>query len=444
MVKAPLRIRLAAVMVLMAVLSALAWWRHGCRAPAGTNLEIEIARSKLAPLLAAVPTPIRQPERLAQVAQAVGIEVMPTGPLLAPVTDSPGADVAWVETLSAWLHRTYPGRVIYLDLEPAPTASPPTDAARGPATGFLRIQMLMAEGRWWHGRLPTALDPSPPAASPPWAPIGLTALALVVAIGWMMRMLKPVPRLARRAQAALTTPHTLDLGEEGAPELRQIARAVNGLQRQRQQISEAREGLLRTISHDLKTPLTRMRLRVELIDDAAVRYGLERDLGFLDDVVAASLHRLEGRDESESVQRVDLDALLAAVAADLSSEGRPVTRGAGPERPLRCRPTAIRRALGNLVENALKYAGQAHLRVEEAARDIWIHVEDRGPGIPDDERELVIQPYYRGPAARDRDAEGIGLGLAICHRIAREHGGDLVLEDRRGGGLRASIRLPVA
>lgn len=440
--KMSLRARLIAPLLLMAGLLALVWWLQIRSQDLCADPRTQLARSKLAALLASASGSASRLESLEQVARAVGIEVMPPGPLAGPVVDRPVAATAWVEALSAWLHQEHPDRVVYLDLQPAPEASALHDRPF-PVTGFLRIQMLLPQGNWWRGRLPMVFGLPAPEPSMAWMSVSLGSLALVLSICWVFRILRPLSSLARSAEGSHSDPHAVPLEENGAPELRQIARAINRSQSHRQRILEEREVLLRAISHDLKTPLTRMRLRAELIDDPAVRLGLERDLAFLDDVVASSLRMLEGSEESEPVQRVALDSLVEAVAADLSSEARPVAIAGGLARPLRCRPTAIRRCLSNLVENALKYAGAAHIRVEAAAREIWVHVEDHGPGIPEEELDLVVQPHYRGQWARHSSSEGSGLGLAICRRIAREHGGDLELENRRSSGLRASIRLPI-
>jgi signal transduction histidine kinase len=196
------------------------------------------------------------------------------------------------------------------------------------------------------------------------------------------------------------------------------------------------------MSHDLKTPITRLRLRTELLEDEALRAKFAKDLEEMESMVTQTLDFLRDASTSEAVQPVDAMALLESLQTDYQETGNKVAIEGSVSRPYPGRPLALRRCLTNLVDNAIRYGGRAAISLEDNAERLTIRVLDDGHGIPDEELEQAFAPFCRGEASRNRDTGGTGLGLGIARNIARAHGGDLVLRNRAEGGLEAILTLP--
>ena len=200
--------------------------------------------------------------------------------------------------------------------------------------------------------------------------------------------------------------------------------------------------MLTALSHDLKTPLTRMRLRTELLDDDEARTRFEADLQEMETMVTQTLDFMRGLGGHEARTAIDVNALLQALQADQQAMGRSVAIEGRALQPYVGVPTLLRRALGNLVDNAVLYGGSATLHVDDAPDRLTLTVLDEGPGLPPAELERVFEPFYRLESSRNRATGGTGLGLSIARSIARLHGGDVVLHNRPLGGLAAVLRLP--
>jgi signal transduction histidine kinase len=200
--------------------------------------------------------------------------------------------------------------------------------------------------------------------------------------------------------------------------------------------------MLAAVSHDLRTPITRLRLRTELIGDEALRVKFARDLAEMEAMTAAALDFLRGARADEPVQPVDVLALLESLQADLEEAGHAVQVQDQVMAPYLARPLALKRLLTNLIENAVKYGERAAVRVEDNAAQLRIIVADNGPGIAEAEIERVFEPFYRVEGSRSRATGGVGLGLSVARDIARAHGGELTLRNRAGGGLEAILTLP--
>ena len=200
---------------------------------------------------------------------------------------------------------------------------------------------------------------------------------------------------------------------------------------------------LRSRGLSLRTPITTLRLRAEFVDDEDLRM---RMIGTLDEMQAmteASLAFAKGDAAGEPTRVVDLAALVESVVEDLAAQGLDAALAGEPARAvLPCRPMALRRALTNLVENATRYGGEARVRVARCGGDVAISVEDRGPGISETELKRVFEPFVRLEGSRSQETGGAGLGLAIARSAVRAHGGDITLENRADGGLRAVMVLP--
>lgn len=282
---------------------------------------------------------------------------------------------------------------------------------------------------------------APPARSMAAFVIFVAGLA---AVSWFAVRVatRPLTRLGDAATALGEDLERPPLAEQGPLEVRRAAAAFNHMQRRIRELFAERTRILAAITHDLRTPITRLRLRAELVEDAAQRERILADLAEMETLVDEGLAYAKSMSPaSEPALPVRLDALLAALVADYADGGRAVTLAAAPPLTLDSRPRMLRRLLANLTDNALKFAGEAELALDASADGGVIHVRDRGPGIPEGELEKVLEPYYRVETSRNRDSGGTGLGLAIARQLARSLGGELSLRNREGGGLEASLRL---
>ncbi|MBE2295349.1 MAG: HAMP domain-containing protein [Phycisphaerales bacterium] len=283
-------------------------------------------------------------------------------------------------------------------------------------------------------------------------------------IAWPMRLLLTllvllvsVAVLAALAVRALTRPLTVlanaaaELGrdirrppllESGPLEVRRAAMAFNTMQERLIRYIEDRDRILAAVSHDLKTPITRLRLRTEMLDDSPSRDKFLADLDDMQRMVQASLDFLRGGEDSEPMAPVDLNALLDCLREDAEDAGQVVEVDGVAAQPLRCRPLALKRCLTNLVDNALKYGQRADIQVRDTPQRLTLSIHDRGPGIPAEELNKVFEPFYRLERSRNQDTGGVGLGLSIARNIARAHGGDLRLRNHPQGGLEAILDLP--
>jgi signal transduction histidine kinase len=229
--------------------------------------------------------------------------------------------------------------------------------------------------------------------------------------------------------------------EEGPDDVRKAAHAFNAMTDQVTRTMESQRQLLSAVGHDLRTPITAMRINTEFVEDNDIRERLEANLEELQDLTEAVLSAARGVGWGQ-MRRIDLAALMESLCSDLDEMGEPVTWQTHSAAPLSCRPNEIRRALRNLIENAIAYGKRARVCLQEAAQSYEILVEDDGPGIPDAECKRVFEPFVRLEASRSSETGGSGLGLTLVKAIAEGHGGGIVLENRTEGGLRARLRLP--
>lgn len=275
-----------------------------------------------------------------------------------------------------------------------------------------------------------------------WLDIGVRLAALMLAAWIGARWLaQPIRRLARAASELGRDIHRTPLVEGGTTECREATRVFNQMQaRIRQQLSE-RDRFVAAVSHDLRTPLTRLRLRAESLADDEQQQAFRHDIHEMDAMISATLDYLRGAAEPESFVLLDPGALLHSMADDCQACGQAV-QVEGQARPLRAQASALRRCIGNLVDNALRYGGQAQIRLIDAADQVCVEVSDSGPGIPPAELEKVLAPFYRVEGSRNRNTGGVGLGLSIAHDIARQHQGHLALRNGDSGGLVATLVLP--
>lgn len=201
--------------------------------------------------------------------------------------------------------------------------------------------------------------------------------------------------------------------------------------------------MLAALGHDLRTPITALRLRAEFVGDAGVRDRLIDTLDEMQAMTEGALAFVREEDAAGKATRsIDLAALLDSLCDDLADLGCDVAFAACERTPYRCRPEALRRAVRNLIQNAVRYGARARMALRHLGEGIEITVDDDGPGIPEAELEHVFVPFVRLERSRNRETGGVGLGLSIARTVARDHGGDILLANRPDGGLRATIRLP--
>jgi signal transduction histidine kinase len=270
-------------------------------------------------------------------------------------------------------------------------------------------------------------------------------LAVVLVLIWFVARMtvRPLTRLAKAARGLGEDLRQPPLAEDGPSEVREAARAFNAMQQRIRQNIEERERFLAAVSHDLRTPVTRMRLRSELLKDEELRDRTLRDLDEMQQMLTGALDFLRGKSAEEPASPIDMVALLESLVDDQADLGHAVSLTVPAAAQCSGRPQALRRAIGNLIENALKYGGHASVALAVDGEGMTITIEDGGPGMPEEELEKVFEPFYRVEASRNRETGGVGLGLAIVRQIARNHKGTVTLANRPEGGLRATLRLPL-
>jgi signal transduction histidine kinase len=269
--------------------------------------------------------------------------------------------------------------------------------------------------------------------------VAVLVIALYVTAGTITR---PLSRLARAADDLGRSVRQPKLEEKGARELRHAARAFNTMQDRLHRYLDSRTRVLAAMSHDLKTPLTRLRLQVETqIEDPALQARFGKELDEMESMVRGALALFRNLNDEEAQEPVDVNLLLETVRGEFSEMGADVTVEGRALGPLPGKPQALKRCITNLVANAVKFGTRARILVRDGGR-LEIGVCDNGPGIPPEELEKVFEPFYRLESSRNRDTGGTGLGLSIARDVAQAHGGTLILRNRPEGGLEARLTLP--
>jgi len=261
----------------------------------------------------------------------------------------------------------------------------------------------------------------------------------LVAVRWATRPLKHLADAADELGRNLDRP---PMPEKGPLEVARAARAFNTMQSRLARFLRDRTATLAAMSHDLKTPVTRLRLRAELLDDGDLKSKISQDLEEMESMVHATLEYMRGVDSAERVQPIDVAALLESLQADFVDMGAHVEVNGAAAQPYSGRPQALKRCLGNLIDNAIKYGQRATIVVEDRPDILVIRIRDAGPGIQDAELERVFEPFYRVEGSRSRHTGGTGLGLTIASQVAQLHGGTLKLHNLKNDGLEAVLNLP--
>jgi signal transduction histidine kinase len=256
------------------------------------------------------------------------------------------------------------------------------------------------------------------------------------------RVTAPLASLATAAERLGHDVNAAPLAETGTNETRQAARAFNDMQTRLRGLIENRTRLLAAISHDLRTPLTLLRLRAETVENAQERDKMLSTIAEMDAMIGATLTFARDQSVDEARRPTDLTTLLQSVVDEMHDAGFAVRMQPGEAIVYECQPAALTRAVRNLLDNAAKYGKSANVEIRRLSKTIEINIDDEGPGIPQQELTRVLEPFYRLEESRSRETGGVGLGLAIAQSIVQAHGGTLTLTNRQARGLRATIVLP--
>ncbi len=272
--------------------------------------------------------------------------------------------------------------------------------------------------------------------------IAITGLVLcAIGVFFANRIARPLRELTKSAEAIGRGEAIATIPEAGPDDIRRLCEAFNRMQSRLRRFVDDRTKMLAAIGHDLRTPLTTLRLRAEFIADEELQQKILATIAEMQTMTEATLSFAKDEAAVEDTRTVDLNALVESLCEDLSEIGHEVEFVEGDPLAYRCRPDGIKRAVRNLIENALRYGGHASVRLVSSPSTVDIVVDDKGPGIPPAEIEQVFAPFYRLEQSRSRETGGVGLGLSIARAIIRHHGGDIVLSPNNPG-LRAAVTLP--
>ena len=310
--------------------------------------------------------------------------------------------------------------------------------------GNLQVAIPLTDGQWL--TYATALPTVGPAFSLRFLlSMGIMAAIILVVSVWVVRRVTtPLASLATAAERLGRDVNAPPLPETGTTETRQAARAFNDMQTRLRGLIENRTRLLAAISHDLRTPLTLLRLRAESVENVQERDRMLSTIAEMDALIGSSLQFARDDSTDEPRRPTDLASLLQSVVEDMRDAGFDVRMQPAQPVVYACRPAALKRAARNLLDNAVKYGKSGSVEIRRVSQAIEINVDDDGPGIAPQELSRVLEPFYRVEDSRSRETGGVGLGLAIAQSIVQSHGGILALSNRPTGGLRATISLPLS
>ncbi len=309
---------------------------------------------------------------------------------------------------------------------------------------MLWMSIHLTDGTWLNGVI-ALRHPGPFFLHPRFVTQTLLSMVLValIALWAVSRLSQPVKRFAEAADRLGRDVAAPGLLETGPLEFRQAARAFNIMRDRIRRLVEDRTHMLAAISHDLRTPITRLRLRLEFIEDSVERTRMLEDLDEMERLIASTMIFANDTIAQEDRRLVDIATLVQGTVEDFSEMGATLDYTGPHSLLLRAHPLSIKRVVVNLIDNANKYGGTAHIDLSQCANDCVLVIEDSGPGIPPHFREKVFSPFVRLEKSRNRDTGGNGLGLSIARAAVRAHGGDIVLDDSPLGGLRVTVTLPV-
>lgn len=316
-----------------------------------------------------------------------------------------------------------------------------------PVTGQFSLELRLPDGRWLHVQARedqgwTSLSPADVMLDYFWRIYLLRIIVLVIIALFAVRLaIRPLNELAQAAQALGNDIRRKPLEVKGPVEVRRAAEAFNAMQQRLQHSLAERTRFLAAVSHDLRSPITRLRLRTEMLDDEQQKQRFRKDLADMEGLVSTTLEFVSSGEINEARQNIDLNALLQSLQADMQDIGEHISLVGRATRPVSGYARSLKRCVQNLLENAVRYARDVQVIVEELPEQVVITVRDSGPGIAPQQLTQVLEPFYRLEVSRNSDTGGYGLGLSIAHTVATAHGGTLVLNNRPQGGLDAVLTL---
>ena len=389
-----------------------------------------------------LPAPLAEHLHVAVSVAAAAIVRRPVGPPMGGNTaGSPMGDSYAPPPAAGFAHHMAMGGM--------PMGTPPWMAGHHGGRG-LEAAVLLSDGNWLV--FATALPDGGPAAAWPFtAAMAVMAVVVLLASVWAVgRVTAPLGMLARAAERLGRDVNAPPIAEAGTREMRQAAQSFNQMQQRIRRLLDNRTRMLAALSHDLRTPLTLLRLRTEGLQEVEERERMLATIGELDAMIDASLSFARDQSTTEAWRRTDLAALVGSIVDDMADAGLAVSMAPAEPVVLECQPGTLRRALVNLIDNAVKYGKTARVAIEVSAANVRIDIDDQGPGIPDTEQQRVFEPFYRLEQSRSRETGGTGLGLSIALSIVQAHGGAITLSNRVAAsndagpiGLRASMSLPL-
>jgi signal transduction histidine kinase len=333
-------------------------------------------------------------------------------------------------------------QIVFFSSKWLPAGSPLLELAGHPITAPRYMALTLADASW----LVFTVDKSAFGTPVPirvGLRIAILALSIVAVCLWSSRLFAaPIRSFAAAAERFGTDPQAREMTERGPREIRAAIRAFNAMQKRIQRFVEDRTQMIAAISHDLRTPLTRLRLRSEFVDDAEAQHKMRADLDEMEAMIESTLAFVRDDMAEEAWTSFDLPVLVYSLVDDISDTGQPVSFAGPSHGGFAGRPLALRRAVGNLIENAIAYGKRAAVELEQREGEWLIRVIDDGTGIPVELREAAFAPFFRVEASRNRHTGGTGLGLSIARSIVRAHGGDIVFKDRPAGGFQVEVSLP--
>ena len=317
-----------------------------------------------------------------------------------------------------------------------------------PAAGMFNIELKLPDGRWLQVR--AREDQGWTSLTPVQVMfdyflriylVRIVLLAIIVLLAVRLAI-RPLTQLTNAAQALGRDIKRPPLAVDGPLEVRRAARAFNSMQQRLINNLRERTRFLAAISHDLRSPITRLRLRTEMLADETAKERFRKDLEDMENMVASTLEFVSSGEVNEPRQNVDINALLHSLQANFEDMNAQVTLHGSASQPLAAYSRSLKRCVQNLLENAIRYGHRADIFIEDQPERLRIVIADQGPGIPEDQLEQVVEPFFRLESSRNAGTGGYGLGLSIAHTVAAAHEGRLQLRNREGGGLEAILDLP--
>jgi signal transduction histidine kinase len=309
---------------------------------------------------------------------------------------------------------------------------------------ILETSLQLTDGSWLNFAVLTA-RPEPLLSSRLLLSNAVMTFAVIALSVWAVRRAtKPLAAFSHAAERLGTDVNAPPVAEDGPSEVSQLARAFNGMQRRLRAFVQDRTQMLAAISHDLRTPITRLRLRADFVGDEEQRRKMLADLEQMETMIAATLAFARDDANEEPRKAFDLAVLLQDLCDAAADAGAEAAYDGTPALAYHGRPVALKRVFANLIDNAVKYGGAADVTLSVTDAGVTVTVDDNGPGIPEEQMEKVFAPFYRLEGSRSRDTGGVGLGLAAVRSIVRAQGGEVRLTNRDAGGLRATVALPRA